>query len=52
MNASWQATAEIAPEEAIRALQMMLPPPPRAPLEPVQLENVSPALLVNVIALP
>ena len=43
----WQATAEIAPEEAIRALQTMLPPAPRVPLEPVELENVSPALLVN-----
>ena len=41
-----QATAEVAPEEAIRALQTMLPAPPRAPLEPVRLENVSPALLL------
>jgi hypothetical protein len=41
-----QTTAEVAPEEAIRQLQTMMPPPPRSPPEPVLLENVSPGLLL------
>jgi hypothetical protein len=41
-----QTTAEVAPEEAIRQLQTMMPPPPRSPPEPVILENVSPGLLL------
>ena len=45
-HGAFQATAEVAPEEAIRALQMMLPPPARGIPEPVELENVSPALLL------
>jgi hypothetical protein len=41
-----QTTAEVAPEEAIRQLQTMMPPPPRSPPESVTLENVSPGLLL------
>lgn len=36
----------MAPEEAIRALQMTLPSAPVRPLDPIELENVSPALLL------
>ena len=36
----------MAPEEAIRALQMTLPSAPVRPLEPIELGNVSPALLL------
>jgi len=41
-----QATAVVAPEDAIRTLQSMLPPAPARPLPPVELENVSPSLLL------
>ncbi len=36
----------VAPEDAIRTLQSMLPPAPARPLPPVELENVSPSLLL------
>ena len=41
-----QVTAEVASERAIRALQMTLLSAPVRPLEPIELENVSPALLL------
>ena len=41
-----QVTAEVASEEAIRALQATLPAVPARALEPIELENVSPALLL------
>lgn len=36
----------VAPEDAIRVLQSMLPPPPAHALPAVELENVAPSLLL------
>ena len=41
-----QVTAVVAPEEAIRALQATLPAASTRALDPIHLENVSPALLL------
>lgn len=45
---SWvlQTSAQVAPEEAVRQLQTMLPPPPKRAPEPVVLDNVAPGLLL------
>lgn len=44
-TAALQVAAVVAPEEAVRALQAMLPPTQKAP-PTVEMENVSPALLL------
>lgn len=41
-----QATSQVAPEKAIRALQAALPPPPSRKPEAVELSNVAPGLLL------
>lgn len=41
-----QATAQVVPEDAIRALQMTLPAGLHQPQPPVELENVAPTLLL------
>ena len=41
-----QVMAQVASEEAIRALQATLPAAPTRALEPIELENVSPAMLL------
>ena len=41
-----QTTAQVAPEDAIKTLQMTLPAAPLKALAPIELENVSPALLL------
>ena len=45
-----QTSAEVAPEEAVRQLQTMLPAAPKAAPEPLLLENVSPGLLLPPVS--